>query len=112
MNNKLLAEVNISEAYKIGNEGIGSKAGYSSIGEFIGKILPNVFVIAGLILFVFLLFAGFGIITSGGNPEKNKQNAGILTATIIGFIIIFGSYWIIQIIEHLTGINIFNPTVN
>jgi len=106
-----LIAVDIGDAYKLGSEGIGGKPGYSSIGELISKILPNVFVVAGLLLFIFALAGGFVIITSGGNPEKNKQGTGFITAAVVGFVLIFGSYWLIQIIQHLTGINILNPQV-
>jgi len=109
---KLLAQVDIGDAYKLGSEGIGEKPGYSSIGELISKILPNIFVVAGLLLFIFALAGGFVIITSGGSSEKNKQGTGLITAAVIGFVLIFGSYWLIQIIQHLTGINILNPSVN
>jgi hypothetical protein len=108
---KLIA-IDIGEAYKIGNAGIESKKGYGSIGEFVSKIIPNIFIIAGVVFFFLLLFGGFGIITSGGNPEKNKQSSGIITAAITGFFVIFASYWLIQIIQYLTGINILNPQIN
>ena len=112
MKSTLLAQgVKIGDVFKIGEEGIGTKGGYSSIGEFVGKILPNVFVVAGVIFFILILVAGFGIITSAGDPEKTKQSSGALSAAIAGFIIIFGSYWIIQLIQYLTGVNILNPGV-
>lgn len=104
-----LAEVKIEEAFKIGTEGIGNKKGYSSIGEFVSTILPNVYIVAGIVLFLLIIFAGFSIITSAGNPEKAKQGKEALTTALIGFIIIFASYWIIQIIEVLTGVELLNP---
>lgn len=88
--------------------GIGNQPGYRTVGEFISKILPNVYIIAGLILFFLIFLGGFGLLTAGGDPEKIAQGGKTITAAIAGFAIIFASYWIIQIIEVLTGVSIFN----
>lgn len=104
--------VDIGEAFKVGEKGIGEPgSGYGSIGEFISAILPNIYVIAGLILFVLFIGGGFVIITSADNPEKKGKGGQAMTAAVIGFIIIFASYWIIQIIEYITGVAIFESGV-
>jgi len=103
--------VNIGEAFKFGNQGIGQKSGYENIGSFISKILPNIYVVAGLILLFLLIGGGFAIISGAGNPDKQSQGSKAITAAVVGFIIIFASFWIIQIIEQITGIKIFNPGV-
>ena len=104
-----LAEVIIGEEFKIKEKGIAETTGYGSIGEFISAILPNVYIIASLILFILLIAGGFVIIASGGNPEKKGQGGKAITSAIAGFIIIFVSFWIIKLIEFLTGIEIFKP---
>lgn len=98
--------IDIGQAFKIGNEGIGTKAGYGSIGAFVSAILPNVYIIAGILLFFLFIFGGFSIITSAGDPEKSKQGQQALTSAVIGFVLVFASYWIIQIIEVLTGLKL------
>ena len=40
------------------------------------------------------------------NPEQAAKGKQAATAAVIGFIIIFASYWIIQLIQLLTGITI------
>ena len=72
----------------------------------IQTVLPFVFVIAGLILFVMFIFGGFTIFTSAGNPEKIKQGQGMIVNALIGFLIIFAAYWIIQILETTFGFKI------
>jgi len=105
------AQVDIGKALKLkGTAGIGDAgSGYNSIGEFISNLLPNVYMISGLILFFLLLAGGFAIITSSDNPEQKGKGAKTVTAAAIGFLIIFLSYWIIQIIEKITGVKIFHP---
>ena len=74
--------------------------------DIINSILPFVFIIAGLILFVMLIIGGFTIFTSTGNPEKIKKGQGIITNALIGFLIIFATYWIIQLLEATLGIQV------
>lgn len=106
---KLLAQINISKDYWLREEvGIGEPgSGYESIGGFISALLPNVYIIAGLILFFLIVLGGYGLLAAGDDPEKLKQSSKAVTASLAGFLIIFLSYWIIQIIELLTGIDIF-----
>jgi len=104
--------VNIGEAFKVGNKGIGQPgSGYQSIGQFVSAVLPNVYIIAGLLLFILLIGGGFAIMTSADNPEKKGQGGKAISAAIIGFIVIFASYWIIQIIEILTGVKILQSGI-
>jgi Zn-dependent protease with chaperone function len=104
--------VDIGEAFKIsGDTGIGQPDDYSSIGSFISKIIPNVYVVAGIILFALVLGGGFAILTSSGNPDQQNKGGNAVTAALVGFLIIFASYWLVQIVEHLTGVKIFDPGV-
>lgn len=101
--------VDLGEALQI-NSGTGIKK-YETVSDLLSIILPNVYVIAGLILFFLLIAGGFVIMTSGDNPEKQSKGAKAITASIIGFIVIFASYWIIQIIETVFGFSILNPGI-
>lgn len=103
--------INIGEAFKIGGDkGIGEPgSGYATLGGFISSVLPNVYILAGIILLFLLLFGGLTIIIGGDNPEAQDKGKQALTAALIGFLLIFASFWIIQIIQVLTGINILKP---
>jgi FtsH-binding integral membrane protein len=86
---------------------------FSSIGELISTLLPNVYILAGIILLVLFVAGGFGIISSAGKGEKEGMAQGkkLVTASLIGFIIVIGSYWVVQIISTITGISILNPSL-
>jgi hypothetical protein len=61
-------------------------------------------VLAGVIAFFLLILGGFGmIIGAGGDPKKMEQSKQTITGAVLGFIIIIGSFWIIQVLEILTG---------
>lgn len=86
---------------------------FQSPYNLISIILKNVYVAAGLFLFVLLLFGGVSIIlgAGGGDPKKAGQGQKAITAALTGFLIIFASFWIIQIIQFITGIDILNPII-
>lgn len=94
---------------KMGNAD-GSKSKYvnqlSSPGGIVSRILLFAFPLAGLILFAMLSWAGFEML-AGASSEKSldagKQRA---TAAILGFLLLFVSYWIMQIVEVIFGITI------
>ena len=90
-------------------EGIRKAVGYGSIGELISAILPNIYIFAGIILFILLIVGGLMVIINSGKGEQEGVQTGqkAITAALVGFLIIFASYWIMQIIEIVTGIKIF-----
>ncbi len=60
--------------------------------------------IAGVILFLLIIFSGYKFIRSG---TKGKDEAKqILTAAVTGYVIMFAAYWIVQILEVVTGAEI------
>jgi len=77
-----------------------------TIGDILSALLPYIYVLAGLILFVYLIIGGFGLLTSAGDPKAVESAKGKITSAIIGFIIIFISYWLVQILEIVFGIEI------
>ena len=41
------------------------------------------------------------------NAEKQKQSSQTVTSAVIGYLIMFSAYWIVKIIELITGKVIF-----
>lgn len=79
----------------------------ATIGAVISALLPYIFSIAGLILFGLLIMAGFGFLTSAGDPKKIESAKAKLTSAVIGFLIIFVAYWLMQILEIIFDLKIF-----
>jgi uncharacterized RDD family membrane protein YckC len=80
-------------------------------GGLVSIIVSNLLVLAGIVMVFFMVAGGIGVIagSSQDNPEQTAKGKHAVTFAIIGFVVIFASYWIIQIIEQFTGVNIFNP---
>ncbi|HSW90101.1 MAG TPA: hypothetical protein VLH19_04490 [Patescibacteria group bacterium] len=81
---------------------------FGTLSSFINLLLPMAFIIAGLIFLFLLIGGGFTIVSSAGNPKGVEQGKNQLMTAVIGFIVIFSAFWIIQIIETFTGVKIFN----
>jgi hypothetical protein len=83
-------------------EGLNEKL--TSVGGIISAFLPYIFVFAGLGLLIYLILGGFQLMTSGGDPKAIEQAKGKITGAVIGFIIIFVSYWLIKILQIVFGL--------
>lgn len=81
--------------------------GFSNIGSIINKAMPYILVIAGLSLLVMLISGGITLMTAGGNPGKSKAGYGKITAGLVGFMIIFVAYFVVQIVQTILGVSIF-----
>ena len=106
---KQLLSINLGKEFWIkSSQGIENSPHFQSIGGLISTVLPNLYILAGLILLFFLIFGGLTVILGAGKGDSDQAAKGkkILTNTLIGFLIIFVSYWIIQILEIITGIPI------
>lgn len=93
-----------------GFENFRSIFGYTTemtLGKIISRLLPYIFVVAGLILFVYLILGGFEFLTSAGNPDSIKKAQDKITNALVGFLLIFIAYWLTQVIEVVFGVKIF-----
>jgi hypothetical protein len=76
------------------------------IGNIVSALLPYLFSLAGLLLLLYLLFGGFQLMTSAGDPKKMQEAKGKLTNALVGFFIVFISYWLVQIVGTILGIEV------
>lgn len=77
---------------------------YSTPTVLVNLLIKNLFVFAGIILFIVIIFSGFKFVYQG---TKGKDEAKtILTTAITGFILMIVAYWIVQIVKIITGTQI------
>lgn len=101
--------VNLQETLWQGTKAQSTTA--TSPYNLISTILPNLYVIAGLILLAYFVFAGVVQIASANNPQQADKGKTAATNALIGFLIIFGSYWLIQLVQYITGIPILGSNI-
>jgi hypothetical protein len=83
----------------------GELAGSPTLGNIISNAMDLVFVLAGVGLFLMLLMGGFTFLTSGGDSKKLEQGRGTPTNALLGFVIIFGAYWLVKIFGTIFGLD-------
>ena len=82
---------------------VGTGATQGSWQNILTTVTNYVFIIAGVIAFIYLIYSGFIYLTAGGNPDAAKKGqTGILNA-IIGLVIIFLAFAIVRfVVSFLT----------
>ncbi|HKY74116.1 MAG TPA: hypothetical protein VJ246_02270, partial [Patescibacteria group bacterium] len=84
----------------------GKTAEGINIGVIISALLPYLYVFGGLILFVMLIWGGFEMMAGAAEAKSQEAGKQRITAAVIGFVILFASYWIAQLLQILFGIQI------
>ena len=86
---------------------------FHSFGFIIGRIIYISGIIAGIILIFMFIYSGFLYMSSAGSTDTKKlaraQNS--LVTSIAGFLIIFLTYFIIQIIQAITNVPILDGII-
>jgi len=78
--------------------------GSLSIGSILSRAIPVLFIVAGIALLLMILMSGFTFLTSAGDPKKMESGKNQLTYAIVGFVIIFAAFWIVQIFGAMFGL--------
>ncbi|KKU10262.1 MAG: hypothetical protein UX13_C0016G0019 [Candidatus Woesebacteria bacterium GW2011_GWB1_45_5] len=88
--------------------GAGINLPFSDIGGLIGNILPYVFGAAAIALLIYLISGGFQLMTSQGDPKAIQGAQGKITNALIGFVIVFTAFLIVQIIGEVLDLGAFS----
>ncbi|HCM37452.1 MAG: hypothetical protein UV61_C0010G0021 [Candidatus Gottesmanbacteria bacterium GW2011_GWB1_43_11] len=99
-------------AIDIGQE-YGPAQSFPTLGTLMNVILPNILTLAGIVVLVFVVASGLIFMNHAGKGESDKtaKDKQAFTAAVIGLMIIFGAYFLIQIVETLLGYKFLSPTI-
>lgn len=97
-------EINLGDYLTLSN---GQKVSevFNTPASMVNLLVRVVFVAVGLILLFLIIFSGLSMIAGGTSDNKDKAKS-TMTSALIGFLVIFGAYWIMQIIKVVTGADI------
>jgi len=84
----------------------GAAGGPVLIGRFVSRFLVFAVPLAGMYFFVKFTLAAFKYMTSQGDPAKIQMATKEITTALTGLLLVVSSYFIAQIMEVITGINI------
>ena len=79
-----------------------------TVASIISAVIVLVLVAAALIFFFMLVWGGIRYITSGGDKGQTEAARGQITAALIGLVIVFAAWAIINLVNLFFGINILN----
>jgi hypothetical protein len=98
------SDFDLGEKYTLGIGGREVREVYSTPADLVNLLASNIMVIGGIILFFMVILAGFKFLQ---DSSKGKEEAiNIMKAALVGFILMFSAYWIVQIVKVITGTDI------
>lgn len=79
-----------------------------TIPQIISWAVVTIIVVAAIIFFFMLILGGIRWILSGGDKANTEAARNQITAALIGLIIIFAAWAIIQLVQGVFGVDIFS----
>lgn len=104
----------LAQGINIGNEFLGNSSANlkesSGVSVYVSNILTASISIAGIILLFILIGGGIAMIRGAGksDPKTVEQGKQAATSALIGFIVVFSAYWIVRLIETITGLSLIS----
>lgn len=89
------------------NQKIGLNQNLNNLGAIINTVIPYLFGAAGLLLLLYLIWGGFSYMLSQGDPKAAESAKQKITNALIGFVIIFVAYWLVQLLGMILGVTQF-----
>lgn len=83
----------------------------SNFGALISPLLTNVLIILGVIGLFYLIFAGWGFLSSGGDKTKVEQSTNTINHVIVGLLVASAAFVITVILGQVFKFDFMNPTL-
>ena len=77
-----------------------------TIGMIVGGAIQLALVIASVVFFFILIVGGIRWIVSGGDKAQTEAARGQITAALVGLVIVFAAWAIVQLIGTFFGVSI------
>lgn len=74
------------------------------LSDVINILVVFLYPLAGILLFIFLVWGGYDFLLSGGDPEKVKSGKAKITSALIGFILLVLSFFIVRLFSYIFGL--------
>lgn len=78
-------------------------ATFACLGILMRNVVVMLMIASALATLLMLVLGGIRFTLSGGDPKKVGQAKGTLTYAIVGIVIVFLAFVIMQLISHITG---------
>lgn len=88
-----------------------AQLGSLTVGGIVSGLIRLVLVVAALVFFFILVIGGIRWIASGGDKAQTENARNQITAALVGLVIVFAAWAIVQLINTFFGINIFELSI-
>lgn len=109
MNHHLAQKLQISLPPESSGTGVsisinGPLRNINSLADIINLMVKFLFPLAGILVFVYFVWGGLSFITSHGDPEKVTGGKTKMTSALVGFILLFLSYFLVGVVARILGL--------
>ena len=102
---KHLAAIDIRDLFFRGKV-TGSKfQEFRTVADMVSLVLNTVFVVSSILLLFYFLMGGYAMISTAGKGDAKaaEQAKATVSSAVIGFVIVFASYWIVKLLLRILG---------
>ncbi len=75
-----------------------------TVPQLIGNVIKTLLAVVGALALAMFVYGGFTWLTSGGSPDKIKKGKDILIWAVIGLVVIFTSYSLVDFLLTAFGV--------
>ena len=79
-----------------------------TLPTIISGLIRGALVVAAVVFFFILVIGGIKWIAAGGDKAATEGARNQITAALVGLVIVFAAWAIVQLIQVFFGVNIFN----
>lgn len=107
MNNLLAESMMLAQTINLSDVGPDFETATNlSVPGLISGFVTLILILAGLVFFFILVIGGVKWIMSGGDKAHTEGARNQITAALVGLVIVFSAWAIIQLIQTFFGINL------
>lgn len=88
-----------------------SDLGDLTVGRIITGLVQLIMVVAAIVFFFILVIGGIKWIASGGDKAQTEGARNQITAALVGLVIVFAAWAILQLVKSFFGIDIFSLSI-
>ena len=81
-------------------------AAFNDLGSLMTVIVQLLISIAGILAIIFIIVAGFNLITASGDEKKIASAKGTLTYAIVGLIALILTFAVLRIVQYFLKANL------
>ncbi len=103
----LLSVFNITLAGPIVTQGTNYDTGNYELNDLLQlgvNVTKIILGVVGSLALLMFIYGGFMMLISSGNTEKVTKAKGIIMAAVVGLVIVFASYTIVQFVMEALGV--------